>query len=254
MPPSTCATRATQARTRFSEIARHAARSSWRSIAPRSSATCSTRWDWLRTDRRPGSCRRAIRQLAFRTIRQRAARTLDSLGWKRGADGLRARGKTPLAFALMVSSSSAIRLKIAVLLQEQWRKAGANVRIEQLELNTFGGRMEDRKFDALLNAWHIDPTPSSVREEWASSEIKKGGYNATSYRSPAFDAVIDSAVTRDEPVAERSALSARVSHSHRRRARDVDLRAAQRAGRVEANSSCGNPARCVVGRSCRLVS
>jgi len=128
-----------------------------------------------------------------------AARVLDSLGWKRGADGLRARGKTPLAFALMVSSSSPIRMKLAVLLQEQWRKAGANVRVEPLELNTFGGRMEDRKFDALLNTWHIDPTPSSVREEWASSEIRKGGYNATSYANPAFDAVIDSAVSEMNP-------------------------------------------------------
>jgi peptide/nickel transport system substrate-binding protein len=130
---------------------------------------------------------------------QRSARTLDSLGWKRGADGVRVRGKTPLAFALMVPNSSPIRSKIAVLLQEQWRKAGANVRIDQLELNAFGGRMEDRKFDALLNAWHIDPTPSSVREEWASSEIKKGGYNATSYRNPAFDAVLDSAVREMNP-------------------------------------------------------
>ncbi|MFL5498994.1 MAG: ABC transporter substrate-binding protein [Gemmatimonadaceae bacterium] len=130
---------------------------------------------------------------------ERAARTLDSLGWTRGADGMRVRGKTPLSFALMVPSSSAIRKSIAVLLQEQWRKAGAKVAVDQLELNTFGARMEDRKFEALLNAWHIDPTPSSVREEWASSEIKKGGYNATSYRSPAFDAVIDSAVREMNP-------------------------------------------------------
>jgi peptide/nickel transport system substrate-binding protein len=130
---------------------------------------------------------------------EQAARTLDSLGWKRGGDGMRARGKTPLAFALMVPGSSPIRMKIAVLLQEQWRKAGANVRVDALELNTFGGRMEERKFESLLNAWHIDPTPSSVREEWASSEIKKGGYNATSYRSPAFDAVIDSAVNEMNP-------------------------------------------------------
>lgn len=130
---------------------------------------------------------------------EQAARTLDSLGWKRGTDGLRARGKTPLAFTLMVPSSSAIRTRIAILLQEQWRKAGANVRVETLELNTFGGRMEERKFEALLNAWHIDPTPSSVREEWASSEIKKGGYNATSYRNPAFDAVIDSAMNEMNP-------------------------------------------------------
>jgi peptide/nickel transport system substrate-binding protein len=128
-----------------------------------------------------------------------SGRVLDSLGWKRGADGIRARAGKRLAFSLMTPSSSAIRSKLAVLLQEQWRRAGADVRIESLEANTFGGRMEDRKFDAALNAWHIDPTPSSVREEWASSEIKKGGYNETSYRSPAFDAVIDSAVKEANP-------------------------------------------------------
>jgi peptide/nickel transport system substrate-binding protein len=129
----------------------------------------------------------------------RAGRILDSLGWKRGADGMRARGKTPLSFSLMVPNSSPIRKNIAVLLQEQWRKAGAKVAIDQLELNTFGERMDERKFESLLNAWHIDPTPSSVREEWASSEVRKGGYNATSYRSPAFDAVIDSAVREMNP-------------------------------------------------------
>jgi peptide/nickel transport system substrate-binding protein len=134
---------------------------------------------------------------------QQAARTLDSLGWRRRADGMRFRGSTPLAFSLMVPGSSAIRMKVAVVLQEQWRKAGANVRIEPLELNTFGSRMDSRKFEALLNAWHIDPTPSSVREEWASSEIRPGGYNATSYRNPSFDAVIDSAVREMDP--ERSA-------------------------------------------------
>lgn len=125
---------------------------------------------------------------------EQASQTLDSLGWRRRADGMRFRGSVPLAFSLMVPSSSAIRMKVAVVLQEQWRKAGANVRIEPLELNTFGSRMDSRKFETLLNAWHIDPTPSSVREEWASSEIRPGGYNATSYRNPAFDAVIDSAV------------------------------------------------------------
>ena len=51
---------------------------------------------------------------------------------------MRTRGKTALAFSLIVPSSSAIRMKVAVLLQEQWRKAGANVRIEPLEVNTFG--------------------------------------------------------------------------------------------------------------------
>jgi len=129
----------------------------------------------------------------------RASRTLDSLGWRRGGDGLRRRGSTPLAFSLMVASSSTNRMKLAVLLQDQWRKAGARVSVDPIEVNTFGARMEERNFDALLNAWHIEPTPSSVREEWASSEIKPGGYNASSYRNPRFDAVVDSATREANP-------------------------------------------------------
>lgn len=128
-----------------------------------------------------------------------AGRTLDSLGWRRSSDGVRARAGKPLAFSLIVPSSSAVRQKVAVVLQEQWRKAGVAVRIEPIEINTFGARMDARKFESLLNGWHIDPTPSSVREEWASSEIRNGGYNATSYRNPAFDAIIDSAVKEMDP-------------------------------------------------------
>lgn len=129
----------------------------------------------------------------------RTARSLDSIGWRRGSDGMRRRGNTPLAFTLIVPSSSANRLKLATLLQDQWRKAGARVSVEAIEVNTFGARMEERNFDALINAWHIEPTPSSVREEWASTEIKPGGYNASSYRSAAFDAVIDSATREANP-------------------------------------------------------
>lgn len=129
----------------------------------------------------------------------RAGAMLDSIGWKRSENGMRRKGGAPLAFALMVPGSSAIRSRLAVLLQEQWRRAGAAVRIESIDVNTFGERLDGRKFDAVLNAWHIDPTPSSVREEWGSSEIRKGGYNATSYSNPAFDAVVDSAVREMDP-------------------------------------------------------
>ena len=135
--------------------------------------------------------------LPYDTVR--ASRALDSLGWRRGTDGFRRRGSVPLAFSLIVPSSSTNRMKLAVLLQDQWRKAGARVSVDPMEVNTLGARMEERNFDALLNAWHIEPTPSSVREEWASSEIKPGGYNASSYRNPQFDAVIDSATRETNP-------------------------------------------------------
>ncbi len=132
-----------------------------------------------------------------------ASHTLDSLGWRRGADGMRARNATPLAFSLMLPSSSAIRMRFAVLLQDQWKRAGAAVKLDPLEVNTFGAQMEGKKFDAMLNAWHIDPDPASFSEEWSTSQTKPGGFNVSSYSNPVFDALADSASREMNP--ERSA-------------------------------------------------
>lgn len=129
-----------------------------------------------------------------------AARTLDSLGWRRGASGMRARNGVPLAFRLIVPSSSSVRMKFAVLLQDQWKRAGVAVKIEPLEVNAFGAQMESRKFEAMLNAWHLDPDPASFRDEWSSSQMKPGGFNVSSYSDPAFDATADSAAREPDPV------------------------------------------------------
>ena len=102
-------------------------------------------------------------------------------------------------------------------------------------MNAFGSRMDSRKFESLLNGWHIDPTPSSVREEWASSETRRGGYNATSYRSAAFDAVIDSAVKEMDP--------------NRRCPCHVALRSAERQRSLEADSTQRDEIGRVVGQS-----
>jgi peptide/nickel transport system substrate-binding protein len=128
-----------------------------------------------------------------------AAKTLDSLGWRRGPSGIRERNGIPLAFPVIVPSSSTIRMRVAVLLQAQWRAAGVELRIDAMETNTFGARMESKKFDAVLNAWHLDPDPASFRDEWASSEMKPGGFNVASYSNPAFDATADSAARETNP-------------------------------------------------------
>ena len=127
-----------------------------------------------------------------------AARALDSLGWRRTGSAMRARAGEPLAFTLTVSSSSTIRMRFAVLLQEQWKRAGAAVRIEPLEANAFGAQMESKRFDAILNAWNIQPDPASFREEWSSGAMKPGGYNVYSYHNPVFDTLADSAANEGD--------------------------------------------------------
>lgn len=136
--------------------------------------------------------------------RSAAVRALDSLGWRQGADGMRARGGRPLAFTLLVPSSSANRQRYAVLIQEQMRLAGVRVDIESLDVNAFVDRMIKRRFDALMGSWSTTPSPSGLRQTWTSSAARTPSpFNAGRYMNPAFDAQVDSALgARDAATAK----------------------------------------------------
>ena len=134
-----------------------------------------------------------IKQPPYDTVA--AKRMLDSLGWRdSNGDGVRERRGVPLRFALTVPSSSKPRQRMAVLIQEQLKRVGADVTIDELDLNTMVGKLSSRDFDAVLMSWHPDPTPSSIQQVWTTTASReKGGLNFGSYESPEFDARIDSA-------------------------------------------------------------
>jgi peptide/nickel transport system substrate-binding protein len=135
-----------------------------------------------------------LAEIAF--DRASAARALDSLGWRAGADGMRARNGRPLQFTLLRPSSSKSRELLAVLIQEQLRQVGVKVDIEPLDFGAFMDRATKRKFDALMDGVHTGPSPDGVRESWSSHGIENGaGPNRGGYSNPAFDAQVDSAIT-----------------------------------------------------------
>ena len=128
-----------------------------------------------------------------------AAALLDAAGWLRGADSLRHKGGRTLAFGILVPSTSVARMRAAVLLQEQFRKIGADVKVESTDFGTFGSRMASRTFETIVNQWSPDPGPSSVVDVWTSAAANKGGNNMGSYRNPAFDAQVDSGLAAFAP-------------------------------------------------------
>jgi peptide/nickel transport system substrate-binding protein len=137
--------------------------------------------------------------------RAAAARALDSLGWRAGPDGMRSRGGEPLAFGLLVPTTSATRARLAVLVQEQLKLVGARVTIDAVEPNVFMQRLMSKKYDAVLHAWHADPSPSTVRQSWGAPGANGAGAgNFTGYASAAFDALIDSAASAFDPAAQRA--------------------------------------------------
>ncbi|MDF1504095.1 peptide ABC transporter substrate-binding protein [Roseisolibacter sp. H3M3-2] len=145
-----------------------------------------------------------LRQLPYDVARARAL--LDSLGWRDAdGDGTRERDGVPLAFGVLVPTSSQIRQRLAVLMQEQLRGVGARVTVEPLEIGVFVDRLNDRRFDAAMGGWHTDPSPAGIRETWGVIGTRtSGGSNYGSYESRAFETAVDSALDANSPERSRA--------------------------------------------------
>lgn len=135
-----------------------------------------------------------------------ATRTLDSLGWRdTDGDGYRERAGRPLAFTLLTPVSSKNRVRLAVLVQEQLKQAGVKVNVEQMDFSAFLAREVARDFDAVMGAWHIDPSPAGVRQMWGTAGSRgKDGSNYGSYESATFDALVDSALASMNPATTKA--------------------------------------------------
>ena len=144
----------------------------------------------------------SITQIPF--DRPGAARVLDSLGWHLGADGVRARQGRPLAFTLMVPTSSKARLSFAVLIQEQLRLAGVKVEIAKFDANAMSERLKTHSFDAAMGALNTTPSPGGLKQTWMSDAAKNGGFNFGRYMNERFDAEADSAMTSSTQAGARA--------------------------------------------------
>jgi len=132
-------------------------------------------------------------QLPFDSAR--ASQLFDSLGWiRRGADRMRAKKGKELAFTLIIPTSSTNRMRMGPLIQEQLRRMGVRVHLEQLEYTTELDRESRGRFDAALGAWVMGSSPDGMKAAWTSSGIGKNGVNFGSYSNPRFDALLDSAL------------------------------------------------------------
>ncbi len=146
--------------------------------------------------------------------RAAAARTLDSLGWRAGSDGVRARNGRPLAFRLLVPTSSANRQALAVLVQAQLRQVGVKVDLDPVDYNAMQDRVKARRFEAAFSALAPTPSPSGIRQSWTIIAAREGGFNSGRYLNPTLDAEVDSAV---------SAGSVRVARAHYRAAYQIAI-------------------------------
>ena len=132
-----------------------------------------------------------------------AAQLLTARGWRdTDGDGVRDRAGKKLSFHVLVPSTSAVRQQYALLLQEQLKAIGVEVLIDQMEPATQGERLHAGAFDAALESWNADPTPtSSVSGIWGHG----GPSNFGHYANPTFDRQIATAASAATPEAAKAA-------------------------------------------------
>jgi peptide/nickel transport system substrate-binding protein len=142
----------------------------------------------------------APRQLPFDSAR--AAALLDSLGWRDAdGDGIRDRDGHALRFDALYPSSSAIRQRAGVIVQEQLRRIGVDLRLAPMELNALLERARAGRFDAMIGAWQISLVPTGIRELWTSAGVGTANYGW--YAEPRFDATVDEAAAATDVGAAR---------------------------------------------------
>jgi peptide/nickel transport system substrate-binding protein len=117
-----------------------------------------------------------------------AGPALDSVGWRRGANGWRARQGRPLTFDILVPSSSGTRRQAAVMLQESWRVLGAKVTVTAVDFPVFQERIRKGRFDSYIGAYLDQPTARGLADSWSRRGWE--GLNYGRYGNPAFDSLL----------------------------------------------------------------
>ena len=126
--------------------------------------------------------------------RTAAASLLDSLGWKIGADGTRAKNGHPLAFSIIAASSSKPRQQYAQLIQEQLRQIGVKVEVEVMDPPAIGAKVTSHTFDSFIQNLTAGRSPvGGLHQTWYKGSTGPGGLNFGGYASAAVDLQADSA-------------------------------------------------------------
>jgi len=143
-----------------------------------------------------------IRNGAPRPERQNvpaARRLLTEAGWEDSdGDGIRDRNGKPGALSLAFPTTSAVRKKMAVLIQQQLRQIGLSLELQQMEFPLWIERRTAGKFDIDFTGTAQDPSPSGLTQAWTCS----GGTNVAKYCNPRVDSLFDAAIrnrSRDNP-------------------------------------------------------
>ena len=123
---------------------------------------------------------------------EKAKNLLAEAGWKLNSRGIREKDGQKLEFLILLNQGNKERERAAIILQQQYKKIGAKVKIRVLEwsalLRIVNAPKDPKQFDTVIMGWSlgIDPDNYSI---WHSSEYPRG-FNFIKYQNPQVDKLL----------------------------------------------------------------
>jgi peptide/nickel transport system substrate-binding protein len=103
----------------------------------------------------------------------------------------------PLRFTLLTNAGNARRADVSQIVQRQWQRIGADVRLQQMETNVFFGNLYGRKYQAALGSWQV-PLSANVTPFWSP----ESPFNITAWNEPRSWGLMQQALA--QPTAEKA--------------------------------------------------
>ncbi len=92
---------------------------------------------------------------------------------------------------ILVPSTSATRRRLAVAVQEAWRKAGMPATVTTVDFPVFQERLAKGRFDSYIGTYLDEPSPRGLTDQWTRAGW--AGTNYGHYADPVFDSLLNDA-------------------------------------------------------------
>jgi peptide/nickel transport system substrate-binding protein len=92
---------------------------------------------------------------------------------------------------ILVPSTSATRRRLAVAVQEAWRRAGLPATVTTVDFPVFQERLAKGRFDSYIGAYLDEPSPRGLADQWTRAGWTSLNYGH--YANPVFDSLVSAA-------------------------------------------------------------
>lgn len=121
-----------------------------------------------------------------------AKRILEAKGWRDAdGDGIREKDGRPFRFTLLTNSGNSRKADVQQIVQQQLRQVGVDVRLQQLEFNTFQERQIGQEYEALLGTWIVGLS-ADITALWGEGSPQ----NIVSYKNPQVTRLFEQALAQ----------------------------------------------------------